>query len=182
MANESSANRYAKVLLEVAKEEKAIDSIGEALNTLKEAFKASPELYKTLLNPMYPTENRMAIVKEVAKKAQASDSLSNLLASLTESRKIRLIEQIAEAYSNLMDIDAGRLRVTVESAAKLGSDEEKALTEKLKKETGKDIILTSRENKDLIGGIVVRVGNTILDGSFRKQLKNIKETLREGTV
>jgi len=182
MANESSANRYAKVLLEVAKEDKSVEKTGEALNVLKDAFKNNPDLYKTLLNPMYPTENRATIVKEVAKKAGANDALSNLLSALTESRKIRLIEAIAEAFSRLMDEDAGRLRVTVESAAKLESNAEKALTEKLKKETGKDIILTVTENKDLIGGIVVRVGNTILDGSFRTQLKNIKETLREGTV
>lgn len=182
MSKESSAHRFAKVLLDISKEDKSFATVGDSLSEISSAFKANDSLYKTLLNPMYPLENRLNIIKELAKKANANQSLTNLLSSLVESRKIRLIEHIAGAYSTLLDSDAGRLNVSVESATELSSDAKKSISDKLAKETNKEIVLTDSVNKDLIGGIVIRVGNTILDGSLKTQLKNINERLLEGTI
>lgn len=182
MSREGSANRYAKVLLDISKADKSDAKVGESLSELSSAFGESDNLYKTLLNPMYPIENRLNIVAEIASKISAGKSVTNLLSSLVENRKIRLIEPISDAYQSLLDADAGRLNVTVESATALTADAKKSITDKLKAETKKDIILTATENKDLIGGIVIRVGNTILDGSLKTQLKNINERLLEGAV
>lgn len=182
MSREGSANRYAKVLLDISKADGSDAKVGESLSELSSAFGVSDTLYKTLLNPMYPIENRLNIVAEIASKVGADKSVTNLLKSLVENRKIRLIEPISDAYLSLLDADAGRLNVTVESAAALSPDAKKSITDKLKAETKKEIILTATENKDLIGGIVIRVGNTILDGSLKTQLKNINERLLEGAV
>ena len=182
MSREGSANRYAKVLLETAKADGSDTKVGESLSELSSAFRASDNLYKTLLNPMYPIENRLNIVAEIASKVNAGKPATNLLSALVKNRKIRLIEPISDAYLALLDADAGRLNVTVESATALNDDAKKSITDKLKAETKKDIILTATENKDLIGGIVIRVGNTILDGSLKTQLKNINERLLEGAI
>ncbi len=182
MSKESSAHRYAKVLLDISKAAGIDEKAGDSLKELSSAFKSNESLYKTLLNPMYPLENRLNIVTEITKKIKADKSVTNLLSTLVENRKVRLIEHISDAYQSLLDINAGRLNVTVESATKLPDDAKKSITEKLKKETGKEIILTDSVNKDLIGGLVIRVGNTILDGSLKTQLKNINERLLEGAI
>lgn len=180
MKNTALARRYATALIKIGTEDKSFERIGKDLRSLIHAFTGSPEIYKVLLNPMYKQEQRMALAGKVSEKIGASDDVARFLAILVEGRKVRLLPDICDAYFAMEDDLAGRLRVTVESPVALDKKLMGELTKKLHEETKKEIILTFVKKEDLIGGLVLKVGNTVLDGSLRAQLGRVSETMQRG--
>lgn len=178
----SVARRFAKALIEIGIEEKAYEQFGKELRTALAVFSGNPELYKVLLNPMYKIEERKALMEKVSASIGLSQYLKKFFIILVETRKIRFLDRIVEAYSRLEDELAGRLRASVEAPMELPA----ALTDEIKARlggiTGKEIILTSRLNPELLGGLVLRIDNTILDGSLKTQLELMKEKILEGVV
>ncbi len=182
MGTTTIARKYAKALLDISREVDSTEKFGTDLNARKTVFKDNAGVYKVLLNPMYPIEKRIGLTDTLAKELSTAKEITKLLSILVESRKIRLIPDIADQYSSLADELAGRLRVTVESPAAIDDATLKTIENKLGKETKKDIILTSVKNPALVGGLVIRIGNTIIDGSLRTQLRNMQEKILEGVV
>ncbi|HHL39680.1 MAG TPA: ATP synthase F1 subunit delta [Deltaproteobacteria bacterium] len=182
MRRSSVAKRYAKALMEIGREEKSVERFGDELRSLAATFRGSPALCKVLLNPMYRLEERKALAAGLAEKLGASERVARLLEILVEGRKVRLVGEIAQAYARMEDELAGRLRVGVEAASPLGKELLESISGKLGDETGKEIILSFEEKPELIGGVVIRMGNTIFDGSLRGQLERMREKILGGVV
>ncbi|MBI5643034.1 MAG: ATP synthase F1 subunit delta [Deltaproteobacteria bacterium] len=178
----SAARRFAKALVEIAREEKALDNYGKELRTTLALFKGNPNLYKVLLNPMHKIEERAALITGIAESLKLSPFVARFLNILVVTRNIKLLELIAESYSRFEDDISGRLRANVEAP----NDLEPALLEDIKKKigsaAGKEVIISFRNNPALIGGLVIRIDNTILDGSLKTQLELMKEKILEGVV
>lgn len=182
MRTSSVARRYAKALIEIGKEEKAYEKYGKELRTVLGVFAGNPELEKFLLNPMHRLEERKAVMAKVAVSHGLSAYVSKFLEILVETRKIRSLDAIIEAYGRYEDALVGRIRAVIESPSEPDTKLLESIKEKLKGSTGKDVILSYQQNPALIGGIVVRIGNTILDGSIKTQLELMKEKILEGVV
>lgn len=178
----STARRFAKALVSIAKEDGAHAEYGKELRTALAIFTGNPELYKTLLNPIYKVEERLKIMESVSGSLKLSPHVAKFLNVLVETRNIRLLEHVATAYARLEDELSGRLRVVVESAAPLSGSQLDDIKKKLSASTGKDIAISNSSNPALIGGLVIRIDNTILDGSIITQLQLMKEKIREGVV
>jgi len=178
----SVAKRFAKALIEIGREEGAYEAYGKELRTMLAVFKGSPELAKVLLNPMHKLEERKALMEKVSSSAGLSRNVSRLMTILVETRNIRFLEEVVEAYSRLEDGLAGRLRATIEAPMELPEALVGEIKAKLAGLTGKDVILTYRHNPSLLGGLVLRIDNTILDGSLKTQLELMKEKIIEGVV
>ena len=178
----SASKRFAKALIEVGKEEGAWDRYGKELRTVIAVFRGNPELEKALLNPMYKLEERKALMDSVAASTGLSAHVAKFLDILVETRNIRFIEDIAEAYSRFEDAIAGRIRATVESPAELSQALAEEIRTKLSATTAQEVILTCKYNPELLGGLVLRIDNTILDGSLKTQLELMKEKILEGVV
>lgn len=182
MRKTGTAKRLAKALLEVGREENAYREFGEELKAMAEVFRKNPELMGVLLNPMYKLEQRLDLVEKVSQGADLKPQVARFLRILVESRSINLIQEIAAAYSDLEDEIAGRIRAQVESPFEVGEDSLQAIKAQLSKATGKEVVLGYKKNPALIGGIVIRMDNTILDGSLKTQLELMKEKILEGVV
>lgn len=182
MKSSSAARRLAKALIEVGVEDKSFARYGEELRTLKDVFRGNPELAKVLLNPMHKLEERKGLMVNVAKSLGLSDSVSRFAGILVETRKAGLMADIADAYAKLEDGLAGRLRATVESPVDLSPELIEEIKRKLSKDTGKDVSLSFHKNPALLGGLVVRLENVILDGSLKTQLGLMKEKILEGVI
>lgn len=178
----SVAKRYAKALIDIGKEDKACERYGKELRTVLAQFKGTPELMKVLLNPMYKLDERQSIMGRVSTAVDASPVVAKLLSILVSTRNIRHIEAVAEAYSRYEDEIAGRIKAVVESTAPLSASLLEEIKKKVSSATGKEVVLTQRSNPDLIGGLVLRIDNTILDGSIKTQLELMKEKILEGVV
>lgn len=176
------ARRYAKALIAVGAEDGAYANYGKELRTAVGVFQGAPELYKVLLNPMYKVEVRRALLTKVAEGAGFSASVTRLLLILVDRRKITLLDDIAAAYSRLEDDLAGRIRIVVESPTELAPDALNAVREKIKVSTGREVIATFTRNPSLIGGLVIKIDNIILDGSLKTQLELMKEKILQGVA
>ncbi len=182
MKKSAVAKRYAKALIELGQEEKRYKEIGRELRDISTVFTANPELKRFALNPMYKLEDRHGLIKKVGDVLEISDTVKRFLAILTKNRGIGIIEDINAAYSILEDELSGRIKVTVKSAAELDKNRIDEITKKLHQLTNKEIIITVEKTPALIGGLVFRIGNTILDGSIKTQLERVKEKIIQGVI
>ncbi|VAV84191.1 hypothetical protein MNBD_DELTA01-809 [hydrothermal vent metagenome] len=182
MKKAGAARKYAKALIDVAVEENAAPQYGKELCSVVEAMSVGDELGKVLLNPMYTLEERQAVGDGLCDKLGLSNALKNFLRILVERRCVGLLSDIGTAYSRFEDDIAGRVRAEVQAPTELTEATLGDVRDKLKAETGKDVILTFKQVPGLIGGFVVRMDNLILDGSIKAQLESMKEKLLEGAV
>ncbi len=176
------ARRYARALIELGREDGLYEQYGRELRTIIPVFKGSPELSRMLINPMYRLEDRFALMGRVAESLKISSVVTRFLDTLIETRKLNLLDDIGEAYSRLEDDIAGRLRATVEAAVEPNEKTVLDIKDKLRTITGKEVMLTFKKDPTLIGGLVLKIGNTVLDGSVRNQLERMKEKILEGVV
>lgn len=178
----SVAKRFAKAIIEIGVEEKAYEAYGKELRSVLAVFKGNPGLVKILLNPMYKLEERKNLIDKVSASVGLSPYVTRLMGILVETRNIRFLEEVVEAYSRLEDGLVGRLRATVEAPLELEAALVNEIKTKLATLTGKEVILTYRHNPSLLGGLVLRIDNTILDGSLKTQLELMREKIIEGVV
>lgn len=169
--------RYAKALIEIGKEENRYRAIGRELRDLLAVFSGNPELYQLFLNPMYKLEERKGLAEGICENLGVSLEVKRFLSLLVETRDIRLYQGICEAYFRLEDELEGRITAQVEAPVEIDEGLVTGVKERLQTLTGREIVLKVDKNPALIGGLVVRVGNVILDGSIKTQLEKIKGRL-----
>lgn len=173
------AKRCAKSFIELGQEAKRYKEIGNDLRDISAVFAGNPELRRFAINPMHKLEDRHGLIGKVADAVGVSDVVKQFLAILTETGGIGIIEEICAAYSKMEDELAGRIKVKIESAVDLNEDRINEIKRKLNEAIKKEIILTVEKNPALIGGLVFRIGNTILDGSIKTQLERVRERIAQ---
>ncbi|MBU0728122.1 MAG: F0F1 ATP synthase subunit delta [Proteobacteria bacterium] len=180
MRNTVLAKRYAKALFAVGKEEgeSAFDEYCEALNELAKLYVSHPEVKDALTNPMYPLDVRSKVMEHLAKAFQASKVMSNFMNLLVQKKRADVLPDIAEAFKAMVDADRNISQGTVVSATELSDDLKVKVKATLEKLTGKQVVLTSQVDPSVIGGIIARVGDLVLDGSIKSQLAGLKESIK----
>jgi len=178
----SAAKKYARALLDIAIEDKVASEVGGELSTLSAIVSKHHDLSTALLQPMYDMGDRQGLAEAVCEKAGLSRTVQRFLAVLVETRDVPLLPEMSAAYAGMLDELEGRLHVTVETPWELDSAAEAGIKERLHALTGKEIILASSVKSELIGGIVIKMGNTILDSSVKAQLERVEEKIVEGVV
>lgn len=182
MIDSSVARRYARALLSLGLDEGRFEQYGEELESVVQAMKQSPELGFLLVNPGYTQQQRHGAVDAVAKVLKLSPLTANFLRLLVDRQRVGDIEQIARVYRALVDQQAGRIRATVTSAGPLSDQDLDRLREAIGRMTGRSIVLESKTDSSLIGGVVAQVGPTMLDGSLRTQLERMRQELKRAPL
>jgi len=174
------ARRYAKALVQIAAEESAVEKFHGELARIEGMFADCPELGSLLSNPAYGIEAKLESLKEVAGKLQLSDTIRNFLLLLQERNRLGCLAQIISYYSVLADELSGVLRPVVTTAMPLDDGRMAEIKVALEKSTGKKIILKVEVEPSLIGGVITRIGDKVLDGSVKTQLTRIEDILQKG--
>jgi F-type H+-transporting ATPase subunit delta len=178
----SVARRYARALLSLGVEEGRFEQYGDELDAVIEAIKANRELGLFLANPGYAQQQRHGAVDAVAGALKLSPLTVNFLRLLVDRQRIGDLAQIARSYRTMVDQQAGRIRATVTSARPLSDDELTRLRDAIGRMTGRSVVLESRTDSSLIGGVVAQVGSTMLDGSLRTQLERMRDELKNAPI
>jgi len=173
----SIARRYAKALFEIGVAEGNYEKLGQELDDLARAYDGSADLRLALENPMVKPGEKVAILKAVLPRVAPSPSVQRFAQLLLERGRITLLRGAARAYRELADARAGQVRATVTSATPLGPAELDRVRRALEARTSRKVIVQTAVDPALIGGVVARVGDLVLDGSVRTQLEEMRHRL-----
>jgi ATP synthase F1 delta subunit len=172
---EEIAAVYARSLFEVAKEQGKLDVVREQLGQIADAVAENRELQTFFFSPYFSTEEK----KEGLDKALEGpeDILRNFLALLIENHRMPTLFRIHREFDQLWRRENKRLPVTITSAVELDEATVKAIGDAIGDQTGQTVELTTNVDPDVLGGLVVRVGNSILDASIRNRLENLRRSV-----
>jgi ATP synthase F1 delta subunit len=174
-ALEEIAKVYARSLFEVAKEHGKLDEIREQLGQFADAVNENRELQVFLFSPYFSTaEKKEGLAKVVS---GADEHFLHFLELLTEKHRLPVIFRIRRVYDELWADENKLLEVNVTSAVELDEQLLKQIDEEIEKQTGRKVELSSRVDPDVLGGLVLQVGNVVLDASLRNRLEKLRKTI-----
>jgi F-type H+-transporting ATPase subunit delta len=177
---EEIAEVYGRSLFEVASEHDRTDEIREQLGQVADALDANRDLAIFFFSPYFSTqEKKDGLVKLLD---GASDTLINFLELLIEKHRMPAIFRIRRYYDTLWEQAHHILPVQIATAIALDEGVARQLGEQIEKTTGQRIELTQSVDPDILGGIVLRVGNSILDASIRNRLENLRKAVARGAA
>lgn len=171
------AKRYATALIELGSESGQLDKLVDELQRVAEAYKLSAEMRGAFDDPLIPAQAKKAILGEVADRLGASETTRNAVGLLLDRRRIRALPAIAGKLREMADLKRGVLRAEVLTAMPLPEEYFGKLQQQLERITGRRIALDRTLDPSLLCGVVVRVGDTIYDGSLVARLRQIKDSM-----
>ena len=180
MKNLAIARRYAKALLLIGKEDGNTETYREELNRFAELLEQQSQLNQALINPLYDVAARKNVLNSVLGKLNLSKVMNAFLLLLFDKGRVGFLDSINDFYQKLADELKGVARASLVSATELSSETVEKIRSSLSQKTGKDIVLETEQDPSLIGGIVTRIGDLVLDGSIKTQLLNMRESLKRG--
>jgi F-type H+-transporting ATPase subunit delta len=169
--------RYAKALLDLAREQGELDPVLRDVSALSDAWKVSAELRGIVRNPVIPRPALKAAVDALMEKLGCSKLVRNTVNLLADKGRLGHLDEVLQALGELAEAETGRVRVEVVSAKPMSDAYYARLTEKLERVTDRRVVLVKKQDPSLIGGVVTRVGDQVFDGSLSDRLSELKETL-----
>jgi F-type H+-transporting ATPase subunit delta len=173
------ARVYARSLFEVAKGQGKLDLIRDQLGVFADALEQSRELAIFLFSPYFSTEEKKQGLERAI--VDADPIFLNFLELLIENHRMPVIYRARRQYEALWDTENRLLPVAVTSAVALDPAVSEELGRKIREQTGQKVELTSYVDPDILGGIVLRVGNSILDASIRNRLQQLRREVAKAT-
>jgi F-type H+-transporting ATPase subunit delta len=171
------ARVYAEALLNAAEKQGQADAVLEDLEGLvRDVFRADPQLEVFLASGIVSRHNKAAVIRSVF-DGRASEPFVNFLLVLNAHERLDLLRPILAALRELRDERAHRIRVRVRTAVPLADDQRGRLEQELREAFRLEPVLDTRVDPDLLGGLVVQVGDWLYDASVRTQLENLRNQL-----
>jgi F-type H+-transporting ATPase subunit delta len=172
------ARRYAKALLSIGREDGQAETYKEELGGLVQLLEDQKELEMAICNPLYDPEDRKNVLEAVVERAGVSKVMASFLSLLFDKGRIQYLKDIYIFYEKLTDELANIVRADLVSAVELSEDIIAKIQSALSEQSGKTVKMETRVDPALIGGLVTKIGDTVLDGSVRTQLLSLKESLQ----
>jgi F-type H+-transporting ATPase subunit delta len=174
------SRRYAKALLSLGREDGQYAEYGQNLQEFADFCSASDEFFRVVSNQIFAIEDRKKIIEMVLEKSSFSEMVKNFLKLLLDKNRIGAIKEITDHYSKFTDEISNITRAEVITARPLKEDALARLIEALKGLTSKEVEVDVREDDSIMGGLVVKTGDLVLDGSVKTQLEGLRESLKRG--
>jgi F-type H+-transporting ATPase subunit delta len=173
----SASLQYANALADVALAQGAADAALKQLNDVAAAFAASGELRNVLASPAVPREPKHGVIEKIAARAGAGKIIRNFLFVIADHQRTHILPEIVAAFEDVIRQRQGVAEAEISSAVELSAAQKKKFAQTLERITGKKIEAKYSLDPTLLGGAVVRVGDTIYDGSVRSSLNEMRARL-----
>jgi len=171
------SRRYAKALISSIGERDGYEGVGRELKEVSETIDRERRLKEILNHPGISIQFKRQILDLLLQRLSISKITANFLRLLLEKHRLNKLPVIIEIFEQMAMEALGKAKALVKTPFPLKEEEEEYLRLKLEEHTGKKIILESEIDPDLIGGIYIRIGSTIYDGTIKSQLTTLKERL-----
>lgn len=173
----SASLQYANALADIALAQGAAEPAAKQLNDFGSAYAQSAELRTFLASPAVTVEAKHAVIEKITGRMGASKIIRNFLFVITDHRRTQLIPEILAMFQQVIRQRQGVAEAQISSAVELSAAQKKELAATLTKVTGKKIETKYSLDPALLGGAVVRIGDTIYDGSLRSRLNEMRSRL-----
>ena len=177
MTEESLATGYAQALFEVASERGGADDIENDLEGIKKLLETNREFRDILYHPSITKTDKKDIINKTIGRQCSSKWVRNLLYILIDKRREKILDFLPDVFKGVAGQIRGVVSVKVQTAFPLTGTRRVKLKENIEKLTKKKVELETEVNKEIIGGMIIRIENKIIDGSITNQLKNLKKNL-----
>ena len=177
MGQESSAQRYAQALFDMARDAGAEARIFENAGDFLRVFEGSPELRTALSHPNIQREDRLRVLDAVLAGSGYDRMFANFLRVLVGRGRFLLYAKIVHSYGIMRDDAAGRIRAQVYAAQPLSASQRAALKAKVESQLGHEIVLQERLEPSILGGFRLEVGGRVYDSSIRRHLERLRDSL-----
>lgn len=175
----AAAKRYAKAVFSLGVDSGEFERIGQEIGAVVSAIDTDESLRGILLNPQHDAEAKRAVVVGISEKKGFSPTTKNFLLLLVDRGRLPLLPEMHRSYQKLSDEKAGRMNATVVTASQLTEPLITEIASSLEKKTGKKVSLSSEIDPALIGGVVIKIGDIIYDGSIKTQLNKLRDNIRK---
>lgn len=174
------ARRYARAVFGLGADAASRAKLYAALDGLAVEISGNVELASVLLTPIHPRSERKAVMNELGERLGISAEVRAVADILLDSNRATLLPAIRDELRALVDAEAGRVEARVTSARPLAADAQEQLRQAISRRVNREVTLVLEVDPTLIGGIVARIGDLLLDGSIRTQLETLGANLRKG--
>ena len=173
----SASLQYANALADIALAQGAAEPVQKQLNDFAAAYAESAELRNVLATPAVTVKEKHSVAEKIAAQLGASKILRNFLFVVIDHHRSHAIPELAEAFQTVIRDRQGMAEAEVHTAVELSDAQKKNMAQTLEKKTGKKIEAKFSLDPTLLGGAVVRIGDTIYDGSLRHRLNEMRAKL-----
>lgn len=173
------AGRYATALFELARDAGALDTVEADLKGFADLVEESTDLKRLVRSPVFSADEQLRAVTAVLDKAEIGGLVGNLIKVAARNRRLFAVPDIVRAFGHLLARHRGEVSAEVTSAEPLSTTHVADLKAALKETLGKDVALDTRVDPSLIGGLIVRVGSRMIDGSIKTKLSSLKLAMKE---
>lgn len=177
MQSGSIAKRYSRAFIELAQESGTTDTVLREMSDFCDKLNGSPMLKTAMINPSFVTDQRVAVLKELMQALNYSPLTHRFLTQLALKRRLDVVEAVVHEFRNYYDDLRGLVRVSVTTATPLSAEQDAQLITQVEALTGRKAVVTRHVDPKVIGGIVTRINDLLIDGSVATQLQRIRGTL-----
>lgn len=177
MKGTRAAIRYAKAILDLAKDQNTAEVVNNDMKQIVATVAASKDLALLLDSPIVKADQKVAALKEIFANSNAiTEGLVSVLAS---NKRLDLLAAVANQYTDLFDADSGKQKAVVTTAVPLTDELNAQVLAKVKELTGKEAVVENKVDESIIGGFVLRVGDLQYNASIANKLNNLKRTFSQ---
>jgi F-type H+-transporting ATPase subunit delta len=173
------AGRYASALFSLAADARQTDAVAAALGSFDAMIAESPDLMRLVRSPVFSAADQLKALSAILDQAGVSGIAANFIKLVAAKRRLFAIRDMIADYGKLNDVFRGVTRAEVTSAAPLSDANIVALKEALRASSGKQVELTAKVDPAIIGGLVVKLGSRMVDGSLKTKLNAIRTRMKE---
>jgi F-type H+-transporting ATPase subunit delta len=174
----SLAGRYATALFELARDERQLDTVGASLLTVRDGLRDSPELRELTTSPLVGRDEALGAVRAAATAMRVDPITANFLGVLAQNRRLGQLGNVIRFFGLLAAQHRGEITAEVTSAHPLDDDQVGALKANLKSRLGRDVAVDLTVDPTILGGLVVKVGSQMIDGSIRTKLNGLAQAMK----
>jgi len=172
------AGRYAAALFELADDKKELDPVAADLRGLREILGGSEDLQRLIRSPLYSREQQGQALTAILAKSGAGDLARRFVLTVAQNRRLFALPQMIDAFLAELARRRGEVTAEVTSAAPLSDTQRGALDKVLRKEYGDKVQMDLEVDESLIGGLVVRIGSRMIDGSLKSKLRKLEFAMK----
>ncbi len=179
MSDRSDAVRFAKELFDVTWRHNQADQVADELDAFAQAMRQNKGIAKPLYHPLVPQLKKLETMRRAIADLGLSKPTAVILEALVNAYRVKLLPAVADSFRARLSTRRGVIRARVTTAAALAPDKASALEATLKQISGRDVVLETKIDPSIIGGVVAQLDSTVYDGSVTRQLARMRQKLVE---